>query len=234
MESSKNFSKPTRDEISALVEEHLASQYDRQPITSDPAFALEKLHDHLSSIALNYEKGPVFQRQAVADSVMAIAEFLSEQGFSSHTLTPFNRIIYALTDLCDQNRPDPLFCEKPKKTKPRRSLEEALRSGQLAALSEAWLRAYSEMPIDMATKLNNAARRMSGAHFGRLDATALSTALSYQRQTDHPEILYSAFEKMKAQLEQDAKELAAEGNGLKAAIEIQLDALNAKAILQKT
>lgn len=223
---------PSKAEVRELVSEHLAELHARDDPEADPLHALDQLHDQLAMAARTYEAGPKQQRQAVCDAIMAVSEFLKGQGFSTATMVPLNRVKWAIVDLCQHNHPDPLFCEKPSNTKPRRDLADAVRQGHLAAIADAWLASASDKEGDESTILDRAARYMSGLHFGALDRAALSSARSYQRKTGQNELVYESYEQMKRALAEEAKVAGGEKRGLRAAILAQLNALNVKAELQ--
>lgn len=225
-------STPSREQARELVREHIGELYARGDPEADPLHALSQLHYQLAMAARTYEAGPKQQRQAVCDAIIAVSEFLKGQGFSSATLVPLNRVVWAIVDLCQQNHPDPLFCEKMSNTKPRRNLADAVRQGQLAAIADAWLASASDDEGDEAAILERAARCMSGLHFGTVNRAALSSARSYQRKTEQNELLYRSYEQMNGALAAEAKLVGDGKRGLRAAIEAQLKGLNAKAELQ--
>lgn len=227
-------SSPSQAQVRELVGEHVAQLYARAAADADPEHGLDELHDQLVEAARAYEEGPMQQRQAVCDSIMAVEEFLKGQGFSGATLVPLNRVVWALVDLCKQNHPDPLFCEKPFKTKGRRTLAGAVRQGQLAALAEAWIESASADEGDEAAMLDRAGRHMSGRHFGRLDRAALSSARTYQRQPGHPDLLYESFRQMREALVAEADAVGGGIEGLRMAISVQINALNTKAEMQRS
>ena len=225
--------RPSIDQVRALVGDHVAEQYNRDRSEPNDANELQKLHKVLVSAAQTYEAGPKRQREAICDAVIAVTDFLRVHGFSSATLTPLSRVVWSIADLCEQNRPDPLFCEKPKKTKPRRSMQDAVRQGHLAALADAWLESRASAESDEAAELARAARYMSGTYFGSLTATGLLSARSYQRQPEQHGLVYSSFEQMKAVLATEATCAGGGAAGIRLAIEVQISALNAKADLLK-
>lgn len=228
-ESEMQPERPTKAEIHNVVREELVDRSTRTAPRTDSSAALDELHELLLEASRSYASGPASQRQAVCDAVIAVADFLDDQGFGSATREPLTRIVVALSDLGQNNRPDPLFCEKPRKGKPRRSSEEAIRQGQLAALADFWLLVHKEGAESETTKLARAARRISGDHFGKLDGTALQSARAYRRQSDGPVLLLRAYDHMKSAL---LKEASAAGEGSEAArhaLNVLIDALNAVA-----
>ncbi|MBC2651357.1 hypothetical protein [Novosphingobium aerophilum] len=226
-------STPSHEQVRQLVSEHMDQLHGRGAPQADPLVALVQLHDQLVAAAKAYEAGPQQQREAVCEAIIAVSEFLKGQGFSGATLVPLSRVVWAIVDVCDRNHPDPLFCEKPSKTKGRRNLEDAVRKGQIAAIADAWLESSSGDEGDEDAKLNRAARYMSGAYFGALNRKALTSAKSYQRQAGHHELIYSAYAQMRDALAAEARVLGDGPANLRAAILVQIKALNTKAEMQR-
>lgn len=224
---------PTKAEVRQLVSEHLAEQYVRGASSVDPSIGLERLHELLTQSAQAYETGPSQQREAICETVIAVSDFLKGQGFGVATLAPLSRVVRSIVELCNQNRPDPLFCERPKRITPSRRLDDAVRQGHLAALADAWLKSYSNEEGGRVKTLERAARQMSGAHFGTLSKTMLNTAMTYQRQEGHHELVYLSFQQMQAALAAEASLAGGGKDGLRTALLAQIDALNAKAQLQE-
>lgn len=225
---------PSKEQVRELVSEHIAQQYVRGAPVTDSFQALDQLHNQLVVAARDYETGPMQQRQAVCDAVMAVSEYLKGQGFCGATLFPLSRVVGAIVDLCEHNHPDPLFCEKRSSTKPRRNMVDAVRQGQLAAIADAWLASASDDEGDESAVLVRAARHMSGAHFGTLDRAALSSARTYQRKTGQNELLYKSYLQMKDALAAEAKAVGDDAESRRAAILVQINALNAKAEMQRS
>lgn len=218
-----------RGDLQAIVDRHFVEQFARNPSEADPASGLDQLHERLSVVARVYEEGPSTQRQAVSEAILSVAEFLKEQGFSDDTLTPLMRVVWAFANLRDQNRPDPLFTEKRAPTKAKRSMEDAIRQGHLAAFATVWLNSQKTGEGDRSTKLGRGARQLSGYHFGKLSGKALSNAMNYQRQTEHHELLYQAFEQMMGVLTIESDAVGGGEEGLRLALKTQINALNLKA-----
>lgn len=220
--------KPSKEQVRSIVEDDITEQYTREESRLTRT-ALDRLHLQLVDAAKIYESEPTNQRQAVCDALIATSEFLEKQGFNDATLVPLSRVIVAMVDLCRQNRPDPLFCEKLKVGKPRRSLEDSIRQGHLAALADAWLEAYSNDEGGTNKRLARAARHMSGKHFGKVTREMLGSARSYQRQTGHNALVYDSHKQMKDVLNAEAKVAGGGECGLRTAIDVQIKALNIKA-----
>lgn len=221
---------PSTEEVSSIVSEQASEKYVRRKV--DPTgTGLDELHGRLVDAAKAYAAGPQLQRQAVCDAIIATSGYLEREGFSDATLIPLNRVLWAIVELCEQNRPDPLFCEKPKAGKSRRSLEESTRQGHLAALADLWLEANSNGEGQNNAKLKTAARQIKGLYFGTVTPTMLESARSYQRQHGHSELLYDSYTQMKDALIKEAKEAGGGKEGLRTAIDVQIKALNKKAKL---
>lgn len=222
---------PTKAQVRTIVSEHFAEQFERGHSVVDTSAGLDRLHGQLVAAAQAYEAGPQQQRQAVCDAIMATCEFLRGQGFGHAVTVPLSRVLWAIVDLCNQNRPDPLFSEKPRKTKPRRGMHESVRQGQLAAFADVWLEAHDADEGDVAAKLKRAARRISGAHFGRVGDTELNSARSYRARAEPEDIVVGAYSQLREALLAEANTAGGAEGGLRAAIEAQINALNARAEL---
>jgi len=212
-----------------IVQQHREEQYARQRVDADPLAELALLHDALAGFSKAYETGPAAQRQAICDSIIAVAAFLRSQGYSDRTLMPINRVVGAIAEICNQNRPDPLFCEKKARTKPKRSMQNAILLGHLAAFADAWLRADLKGSDPESVKLKRASKRLSGNYFGQLEVKKLKSAMSYQRQPGHQALLYDAYRQMQGVLEVEASHVGGDEAGLMMAIEVQIDSLNEQA-----
>jgi hypothetical protein len=226
--------KPSKDQVRAIVGEHVAEQYAREPSVVDTSAGLDRLHSQLVDAAQAYEAGPQFQRQAICDAIVATSEFLRGQGFGNAATVPLSRVLWAIVDLCKQNHPDPLFCKKPRRSKSKRNMEDAVRQGQLAAFADAWLDSSTSDEGNEAAKLERAARLMSGKHFGALDGRKLASARSYQRQMGQHELVYQSHKQMIDALTTEANAAGGDSAGLRTAIQVQIDALNAEAELLKS
>jgi hypothetical protein len=220
--------RPSKTEVRSIVIDHISYQYTRKPTVADTTTQLERLHENLVEAARSYEIGPKQQREAVGSAVRSVSEFLNSQGFSTQTLAPLHRVSQALVEICQQNRPDPLFSEKPKKGKSQRGLADAIRQGRLAAFADAWLECHSTDEGTIPVRLARAARRMTGPYFGDVSKTMLDTARSYQRQTGNNPLIYNSYKQMKDALEAEARVAGGGMEGHRIAIEVQIDALNAK------
>lgn len=225
--------KPSKEQVRTVVRNYLSEGFTRSCNLGATPNELDQLHHLLVLAAQAYRTGPKQQRQAVADAVIATSEFLHAQGFSRDTLVPLTRVVRAITEVCEQNLPDPLFCEKPRRAKPRRGMADAVRQGQLAAIADAWLTSHADDEGDEAAKLERAARLMSGKYFGTLHGTLLRSARSYQRQTGQHPLVYQTYEQVSEGLSLEAGSAGGGSHGLRLAIEIEIAALNESANLRQ-
>ena len=225
---------PSQAQVREIVRNVRDQAYVRGEAEADPEQELDALYARLVEAAQAYETGPKQQRQAVCDAIIAVKEFLEGQGFSCPTLMPLNRVVFAMTNLCKQNQPDPLFCEKRSKTKGKRKIEDSVRQGHLAALADAWIKSALADEGEEAAMLNRAARQISGNHFGPVKSVSLQSARAYQRQSHHPELLYDSYEQMKKILVVEAEAAGGGKIGLREAILTQLKGLNARSETQKS
>ena len=225
--------RPTSKDIRRLVGEHMDDQHLRQPANGGRVEALDQLHAELVSHAREYAKGPLTQRQAVCDTIMSISEYLKAQGFSVQTLTPLHRVLTAIVDVTQSNQPDPLFAEKMRKAKGRRTKDADILTGHLAAMAKAGLKLSSSDEGDVSTKLKRLIRHLSGDYFGKVTAKRLSTARTYLNQSDKSDPLHLAFDQMEETLSRESSAAGGGERGLAAAWQAQLLSLNAKARLRR-
>lgn len=225
---------PSQAQVREMVRNAREQAYVRGEPEADTEQALDALYARLVEAAQAYETGPKQQRQAVCDAIIAVNEFLEGQGFSGATLIPLKRVVFAMTNLCKQNQPDPLFCEKRSKTKGKRKIEDSVRQGHLAALADAWIKSALADEGDERAMLNRAARHISGNHFGTVKGVSLQSARAYQRQAHHPELLYDAYDQMKQTLAREAEAAGGGKIGLRNAILTQIKALNIKEETEKS
>lgn len=166
-------------------------RYSRRKALGGRKAALEKLHVRLVDDARLYECDDLQgQRDAVADSLLAVVDYLNAQGFNNATLAPLMRPVAALVER-ENNSIDLMFAQRARKGRPRATLAEHERSGILAALSEAWLRSHKEQDRRQSDKLADAARKMKGRWFGNVTRAQLETAreLVSQEASDHPAVI---------------------------------------------
>tara|TARA_R110000868_G_scaffold361248_1_gene623233 strand:+ start:1336 stop:2037 length:702 start_codon:yes stop_codon:yes gene_type:complete len=226
MKKPNNSDVPGQQELQAIINERVAKQDTRSRPSTKSDAALKALHKDLVEAARAFREGPSQQRQGVCDAVVAVLEFLKGQGFSDSTLEPLKRPLWALASLSEQNLPDPLFAEKRKKSKSKRSMTDAIRQGHLAAFAGLWLECDDQGGGGRRVRLGRAARALSGAYFGNLDETSVNSAITYQRQNDHHPLIYGAFEKMKDVLMAEANAVGGGIDGIRLALVTQIKILN--------
>lgn len=224
---------PSKQEVRSIVADYMTEQYTRGQTAGDPLAQLDRLHGRLVSAAKEYNSGPQHQRQAIAAAMQATSEFLSGQGFREETLAPLGRVADALLSISNQNRPDPLFSEKPRKAKPSRSQYDAMRQGFLAALIDTWIESCPPGSADLTTEQRRAASVISGAYFGDVSATTLANAKSYLRQAEQHAVVRQAYDFMRTALDADGALAGEDNEGLRAALKTRVELLNAQAGAQQ-
>lgn len=218
---------PSTEQIREIVKDHIGEQYTRND-SLPTSTVLNDLHAKLVEAAKAYESGPPMQRQAVCDAIVATSDFLRRQGFSDSTLVPLDRVVWSIVDLCNQNQPDPLFCSKVTKTKPKRSMKDAILLGHLAALVDTWLEAYPREgeEEDVAERLKRAAREMSGIYFGQLSCKNLESAQRLKRAAQEGDVITRAYDQMVIVIKTESNAAGGGRAGQKTAVRVQIKALN--------
>lgn len=211
---------PNGVSLDAIDQHANAHRYDRLPIRGGRVRTLERLHEALVDNARLYEGSLQDQRDAVAGSLGAVKDYLILQGFAPATIDPVIRPIIALVER-ELNILDPLFTERPRKGRPKRSLESENRTGAIAAIAEFWLSGLKQDDRKQSLKLAELARRLSGGWFGNLTATKIKQAreIVSQEPKDHPAVTW-------AELYLSHLEFAADNFGHQGAIEIVVRNLN--------
>lgn len=176
------------DEVSRLTKN---TRYRKLPAKEGRVAALAKLHARLIDDAMLYDQGNLQdQRDAVADSLLAVVDFLLAQGFNHATLGPLMRPVAALAER-ENNSIDIMFSQRVRAGRPSATLADHERTGILAALSDAWLREHFDDERRQSDKLSEAARKLKGRWFGRLSRANLETAreIVSQEASDHPAVI---------------------------------------------
>jgi hypothetical protein len=126
------------------------------------------------------------RRDAIANSLQAVASYLSENGVELRHLKP---ILHALESLIERenNRLDPIFCERKRVGKPARSLLQNQQDGAIAAIANHWLAHNVDPAAPMPNRLAAAARLMQNAGLGSVSAARIKQAreLVSQEAADH-------------------------------------------------
>ena len=225
--------RPLASDIKKRAAEEYEKRFERRAGSGNSEAKLNQLHLGLRDAAKAYNKGNEQRREAVCSSVIAVLEFLGDEGFSDEVLIPFSRVLWAVEGISKRQSPDPLFCEKPKRYKRKRSLLDAALKGQIAAIADAWLDGCSDADEKIAQKLQRLARGASGPYFGELTLKRIESARKYQAQQGHPDVLYGAYVDMQKILRAEAEAFGPYDPGPKAAVEAQINALNAIASARK-
>lgn len=177
-------------EAARLTKQH---RHDRLPALGDCVAALNKLHEQLADDACLYESEDLQdQRDAVAHSLLAVIDFLRAQGFATPTVAPLMRPVAALTER-ENNSLDAMFARRARAGRPKATLAQHERTGILAALTDVWLRTHESDDRPQSLKLAEAARKMKGRWFGKIDRAQLETAREFvsQEAKDHPAVCHA-------------------------------------------
>lgn len=215
------FPKPTEREFTAAAELVSRDCFARGHAEVDTESGVNALNTRLADNANLYLHGNLQdQRDAVADSLLAVEGFLADQGLSRLALLPILRPVEALVER-ENNTIDPLFAERARSGTPKRTLDRLNRIGILAALADAWLIAHSGEGHPQKVLLNRAIQTFKGRWFKNLSRAQLETAreLVSQEAADHPAVEQAA--RTRADIER-----AAEHYGSKNAILIVVRYLN--------
>ncbi|MDZ4314746.1 MAG: hypothetical protein U0989_08280 [Azonexus sp.] len=193
----------------------------RGPARTEITEAIRKLNARLIDNANLYLRGNLQeQRDAVADTLLTVDDFLADQGISRMALVPLVRPVQSLVER-ENNSLDPLFCERARKGTPARTMNRLVRTGILAAFAEAWLDAYDSEGRNQPLLLAEAVRSLKGPWFAGVTRAKLKTArdLVSQEASDHPSVIQA--KQTRADIAQ-----AAEVYGAKAAIFIMANFYN--------
>ena len=157
--------KPTNAQLEAAAAKTHAECHNKRPVTASRVLELNKLHSHLANNARLYETCVIQdQRDAVADSLLAVSDFLQTQGFALTTIAHLHRPVAALVER-EKNSLDLMFAERERVGRSGLTLTDHERTGILAELANLWLRIHAEDPETQDQKLSMAARAMKGRWF---------------------------------------------------------------------
>ncbi len=213
--------KPTKavfEEAARLTKE---DRYVKRKPRGGRVAALDLLFRHLVEEGRLYESEDIQdQRDAVANAMLAISDFLETQGFPLAAIAPVMRPVAALVER-EGNSPDPIFAQRDRAGRPKDTLAHHERKGTLAALANHWLSLRSTDEHSQSDKLSEAARKMNGPWFGKITRAQLETAREFvsQESKDHPAV-------KKAAMIKDQLEKAADKFGSENAFDIMLHWLN--------
>ncbi len=184
------FSKPTEQQFVTAVEAVSRDRFARGAAKTEIREAVHALNLRLTDNADLYLRGSLQdQRDAVADTLLAVEGFLADQGLARLALLPILRPVEALVER-ENNTIDPLFSERARDGKPKRTLDRLNRIGILAALADAWLDAHAGDGRPQKLLLDEARRSFRGRWFKNLTSAQLKTArdLVSQEAADHPSV----------------------------------------------
>lgn len=175
-----------------------------RPGLSDRQEPRRLLKSRLSAYAILYESPDAeIRRTAIGSALAAVSDFLEAEGFSPALILP---IMHPAASLAERENGtlDPIFCEKPRATRPRggrpkATMDEQMRTGILAAFANAWLDQCRADGRPQRLKLAEAARKMRGGWFGEVTRANLKTArdMVNQEAKNHPAVVMAkAFEEL--------------------------------------
>lgn len=197
------------------------SRFDRMPSDDAINWALTVLHGELALAARNYKTTDLQrQRDSVVEASFAVQRFLKSRGFNEAIVEPFMRPALALIER-ENNRLDPLFCERVRSSRPSRSFEDHSRIGAIAALAEAWLEFHKQQDLKVPQKIERLIRQISGPWFGDLTVGRVTAAreLVSREAKDHPAVTWAG-------LYREHIELAKNLGGMEVAIKTVARSLN--------
>lgn len=197
---------PTHDQSQAGAQQASNRNFSRNPAAGGRVQALNRLHAELAALAQRYDSEAVSeQRVAVSHALLRVVDYLTAQGFSLSILLALQRPVSALVER-EQNRLDPLFCQRQRGGRPARSQDELRRIGVLAVLADAWLQLNQRDERSLDQKLGQAARRLSGECFGQVTGAELKGCRETvsQEATDNLSVIHAA--KWRAFIAEKAKE----------------------------
>ena len=187
MSNDSPFRKPTPAEFEAAAALSMKERHKRVPSKGGRVAAFNELHRRVANNAALYEDGNLQdQRDAVADSLIAVQEFMRSTGFALATIAPIMRPVEAIVER-ENNALDPLFCERPRTGRPKAAMKDHERTGILAAIAEAWLNIHENDDLKQSLKLAGLATTLTGSWFGKVTAGQLKSArdLVLQEANDH-------------------------------------------------
>lgn len=150
--------------------------------------SLSLLDTCLAKNAEIYVNGtPQDRRDAIANCLLLVASYLSENGVELRHLQPILHPVESLTER-ENNRLDPIFCERAREGKPARSLAQNQQDGIIAAIANHWLAHNADSAVPMRNRLAAAARLLGNAGLGVVSAARIKQAreLVSREAASHP------------------------------------------------
>ncbi len=179
---------PTEEAKELAIDLAVARQFERQQPRKGRIEAFELLAARLDSDARLYEVGDIQdQRDAVADCLLAIHDYLDDRGISPRTQRPLMRAVSALVER-ENNNLDALFCEPKGAHRPKSPLGKLQQDGAIAAFANHWLKYHRDTTRTQREQFGEIARRLDGNNLGKMDAARIKQAreLVSQEPADHP------------------------------------------------
>jgi hypothetical protein len=170
-----------------------ATRYDRGPATGPIHWGLHVLHSDLASFAKLYRGGDLqAQRDAVSSSAISIQRYLNSQGINEQTVEPLMRVVSALVER-EENRLDPLFCDRARDGAPARSNKDYDRIGAIATLANIFLKLRKNEDGNTKEKLQRFARKASCEWLGNLTYSRVKAAreMVAQEAKEHPAVSWA-------------------------------------------
>lgn len=167
-------------------------RYDRTTLRSGRVAALDLLHQKMVANAKLYQGDDQDKRDAITTQLIAVRDFLESQGFALPTLEPLMRPVSALVER-EHNRLDPIFAERKRGGRPKRSLDDEHRVGAIVALTEVWLDSLKGDERTQRQKLAALSRRISGGWLGQVTLAKIENARESvsQEASDHPAVSWA-------------------------------------------
>ena len=115
------------------------------------------------------------RRDAIANCLQSVASYLASNGIDPRHLQPLLHPVEALYER-ENNRLDPIFCERIRQGTPSRSLIQDQQDGIIAAIANHWLAHNADKTAPMKNRLTAAARLMRNSGLGELQAARVKQA----------------------------------------------------------
>lgn len=185
---------PTAQESIQIAKALEATKFERGAATGPLHWGLTVLHNELASSAKLYSNDDKqAKRDAIVCSIFAVQRFLNSQGINGATIEPLMHIVTSLVER-ENNRLDPIFCERVREGKPSRALAEFDRIAAIATLANAYLEAHSDETGKVSEKLKRFARQAKCDWLGQLTYSKVKAAreMIAQEDKDHPARTWAA------------------------------------------